>query len=141
MQQKCEKWKTTLDSHINHAFRKMKMRKSIRIDSKIDDLIKNPNKLKKAKQPNDNLIHKLELQISELLIKEGVSKANQFCKYCDQSSILPLHHLWKLTNKLWPKKASSLPIAKFNHRRRLVTSPNDIMQVLLKEFKDRLRQR
>ena len=81
------------------------------------------------------------IYISELLIKEGVSKAYQFRKYCDQSSTLPLQPLWKLKHKLWPKKAPSLPVAKYNHRERLVTTPQQIINVLLKEFKDRLRRR
>ena len=43
--------------------------------------------------------------------------------------------------KLWPKKAPSLPIAKKNHKGRLISSPKELQQTLQKEYKDRLRPR
>ena len=49
--------------------------------------------------------------------------------------------MWKLKNELWPKKASSLSVAKLNHRGRLITSPKELMQTLAKEYQDRLRTR
>jgi hypothetical protein len=49
--------------------------------------------------------------------------------------------MWKLKNKLWPKKASALPVAKKNRRGRLVSTPKELMKTLLNEYKDRLRAR
>ena len=96
LQIKCEKWKLALDTHINQAFRKMRVRKSKIKPSEADNLINKRNKLKKKKEPNNQRINELDLQISELLIKEGVDKANQFRKYCDQKSTLPMQKVWKL---------------------------------------------
>ena len=44
-------------------------------------------------------------------------------------------------NKLWPKNKSSLPVAKRNHKGRIVSSHKDIKKLLVREYKDRLRCR
>ena len=49
--------------------------------------------------------------------------------------------MWKMKKELWPKKASSLPIAKHNHMGRLISSPKELMKTLHKEYQDRLRPR
>ena len=43
--------------------------------------------------------------------------------------------------KLWPKQGSNVPTAKNNHKGEVVTGPNDIKNVLAKEYKDRLGSR
>ena len=96
VQSMCEKWKRTLDSHVNKAFRKMRVRKSNVQTSELDKLINKRNKLKKNKHPHPVILKELDSKISEFLIKEGVCKANQFQKLCDLKSTIPLHQLWKL---------------------------------------------
>ena len=49
--------------------------------------------------------------------------------------------MWKMKKKLWPKKKTSLPTAKKNHKGRLVTSPKELMMTLHKEYQDILRPR
>ena len=49
--------------------------------------------------------------------------------------------MWKLFNKLWPKNKSSVPAAKKNHRGKIVSSHKDIKNLLMREYKDRLRSR
>ena len=49
--------------------------------------------------------------------------------------------MWKLKQKLWPKKAPSLPVAKQSHGWRLVSAPGEIRKLLLKEYKISLRPR
>ena len=49
--------------------------------------------------------------------------------------------MWKLKQELRPKKAPSHPVAKLNHRGRLITSPKELMKTLGKEYRDRLRTR
>ena len=71
LQFKCEKWQTTLDAHIKHSFRKMRIRKSKVNDSRLDALITKRNKLKKSKNPHHSVLSELETQISELLLKEA----------------------------------------------------------------------
>ena len=72
-------------------------------------------------------------------MKEGLSKAHQFRKYCNRSSTFPVQEMWKYKNKVWPKKALAVPVAKRNHKGRLVSTPKELMQTLLKEYKERLR--
>ena len=49
--------------------------------------------------------------------------------------------LWKSLNKICPKFKSSLPTAKLNHQGKLVSSPQQLKQLLITEYKDRLRTR
>ena len=49
--------------------------------------------------------------------------------------------MWKFTNKLWPKKATALPVAKRKITGRLVSTPKELMNTILLEYKDRLRPR
>ena len=84
----------------------------------------------------------LEVQIAEILLKEEVNKANHFKKFCNASGSFPLQQMWKFKKKkLWPKKKSTLPVAKFNHKGRLISSPKELLHTLQKEYRDRLRKR
>ena len=49
--------------------------------------------------------------------------------------------MWNLKKKLWPENKPSLPVAKINHKGRLITSPKELLQTLQKEYGDRLRKR
>ena len=49
--------------------------------------------------------------------------------------------MWKIKKKLWPRRKPSLPVAKINHKGRLISSPKELLQTLHKEYKDRLRKR
>ena len=54
-------------------------------------------------------------------------------------SSFPVKEMWKFENKVWTKKSSVVPVTKRNHQGRLVSTPKELMQTLLKEYKDRLR--
>ena len=81
------------------------------------------------------------MQIAEILLKEEIQKASHFNKYCSSTESFPLQQMWKLKKKLWPKKTPLLPVAKMNHKGRLISSPKELLQTLQKEYKDRLRKR
>ena len=49
--------------------------------------------------------------------------------------------MWKVKKRLWPKKKSTLPVAKLNQTNKLVSSPRDIKDALFQEYKERLRPR
>ena len=49
--------------------------------------------------------------------------------------------MWKLKKKLWPKIRETIPTGKLNHQGRLVTGPQDIKNLLAKEYSERLRPR
>ena len=49
--------------------------------------------------------------------------------------------MWKIKKITWPKKISTLPVAKVNQVNRLVSSQRDIKLALYHEYKERLRRR
>ena len=137
---KCEKWKKCLDIHIKKAFQKVKVKSHKVKTSAANALIDKRNSLKNNSL-NAQARQAFDLQIEEVLLKEEIEKAKHFKKFCNATSTFPLHQMWKLKKKLWPKKQSTLPIAKKNHRGRLISSPKELIQTFQKEYKDRLRQR
>ena len=68
-------------------------------------------------------------------------KAYEFRKFCDKDNTLNLTEMWNMKKKLWPKKRNHLPMAKRNHQGKIVSAPNDLRKLLLKEYKERLRPR
>ena len=49
--------------------------------------------------------------------------------------------LWKIKRSFYPKHKTAFPTAKFNHKGRLVTDPEEIKDMTLIHFKNRLRDR
>ena len=49
--------------------------------------------------------------------------------------------MWKTLKRISPKSAISLPVAKRNHRGKIVSGPREIKKLLAREYKDRLRSR
>ena len=49
--------------------------------------------------------------------------------------------MWKLKKKHCPKKKCALPVAKLNHKGKMISSPSDLRNLLIKEYKERLRTR
>ena len=47
--------------------------------------------------------------------------------------------MWKMLKRTWPKGGPSLPVAKKNHKGKIVTGPKDIKNLLATEYKDRLQ--
>ena len=137
---KIERWKHSLDSYIKKSFRKIKVRKSQMKQSAAYALIDKRNIMKKYDQKSHE-IKALDAQIANILLKEEIDKAKHFVKYCNATGTFPLHKMRKLKKQLWPKKAPSLPVAKKNHKGRLISSPKELLQTLKKEYTDRLRPR
>ena len=49
--------------------------------------------------------------------------------------------MWKFKRKIWPKKASALPAAKYNHRGQLVSTGEEVKNAIKKAYTERLRRR
>ena len=81
---------------------------------------------------NENEAKLLDLQISKILAKEGVSKASLFKQFCDKNQATNVTAMWKLKRKLRPKKATALPVAKMSHGGRLISAPGELKKLLLK---------
>ena len=76
-----------------------------------------------------------------MLHNKAKNNAYKFRKFCDNSSSLTVQQMWKMKKRLWPKKKSTLPIAKVNKAKKLVSSPKEIKLALLQQYKERLRRR
>ena len=147
LQVQCEDWKQTLSAYCKKAFPVIRVRAKQLKPSAADHLIGERNKLKKLQEQDktntiyeDNIIQ-LEEQIAEILAKEQMNKINQFKKFSVTYGSVSISEMWKLKKKLWPKKRPSLPTGKYNHQGQLVTAPEDIKQLLKKEYGERLRTR
>ena len=143
---KCDKWRSIFESFCKKAFGKIRIKKEDIKPSKADNLINKRNKLKKQIEDNENddiknELKEVEEEIADILLKENVSKAQKFQKFCDKNSSLPMQQVWKLKRIVWPKKKPTLPMAKRNHKGRLMSAPNDIKRALAKEFSNRWRRR
>ena len=69
--------------------------------------------------------------------KENRAKiVENFKKYGEDPESINLQEMWKNMKKLWPKQGSTVPTAKRNHKGIVVTGPNDINNVLSKEYKE-----
>ena len=146
LQKQCSNWKRVLEAYIGKAFRKIKIKNEEKKLSEAGPMIDKRNKLKSLfeKSPNEETkssIEEVEKRISEILTKEGVAKSNMFKQFCNKSRTFPVQAMWKLKKKVWPKKPHSVPVAKYNHKGKLIGSPLDIMAALSKEYTDRLRSR
>ena len=63
-------------------------------------------------------------------------------KYTDSNSSACLSEMWKLKKSLFPKKPSTLPTAKINYQRKLVSEPNELIKLIGEEYgKTWLRKR
>ena len=64
-----------------------------------------------------------------------------FKQFSENPENVNLKEVWKVLKKIEPKHKSSLPIAKRNHKGKLVSSPYEIRKLLSKKYKQRLRSR
>ena len=115
--------------------------------SSADTLEKQRNIMKKNQDENltnhdeDLKIKYLEETISDILARQEIIKINQFKKFSASHGSICVSEMWKLKQKLWPKKTESIPTGKINHKGKMVTAPDDIKNLLEKEYKERLRPR
>lgn len=83
----------------------------------------------------------LDKDIAAILHDKAKCNAYKFRKFCDTASSFPVQLMWKTKKRIWPKKMSTLPIAKLNQFNKLVSSPREIKAALFQEYKERLRKR
>ena len=140
-----EKWRNVLKTYCSKAFKKIRIRKKRNIkplNSEISRLIDERNNLMNAKSDNVEQIDKLNENISEIEASENREKImKNFKSFSDNPDKINIQQMWKLNKKLWPKCGNALPVAKKNHKGKLVSNPKAIKKLLAREYKDRLRKR
>ena len=136
---KTDKWKQLLNEHCRKAFKKIRIRKQNMKPSKANQLINERSKLAKTK--TDEELKELDSKIADIISEEEREKVMKFQKFTNQNGSVNLPEMWKLKKKLWPKKASSIPTAKINHKGKLVPTSEEVKSALKKEYTERLRKR
>ena len=138
-----ENWQKVLKAHCHKAFRKVRIRKKKfqPANAAISKLIDNRNQLLNDGE-NDDIVNKIDVEIAEKEAEENrLIIVENFKPLADNPDQINLQQMWRLHAKLWPKTGNALPIAKKNHKGKIVSAPGDIKKVLAKEYKDRLRLR
>ena len=143
---KFSRWKSVLKTYCERAFRKIRVRPKKLLISGAEKLIDERNHLKKLVEtkPNSKIQEQIDIldkDIAIILHNKAKSNAYKFRKFCDKSSSFPLQLMWKMKKRMWPKKKSTLPVAKLNQVKKLVSSPREIKAALYQEYQERLRKR
>ena len=87
-------------------------------------------------------LEEITKKISQLEAEENRNKlVKHFKELGENPESVNMQQVWKTLKRLWPKAGSSLPVAKKNHKGKIVSAPKDIKSLLAREYKDRLRKR
>ena len=137
--EQADNWINLVESYCKKTFKLIGIRtKNIKVSS-ADKLISERNKLiKRGCKDTSNL----DAQIATIISKEGMKKATMFKKYTDTNMSGAVSQMWKLKKSLFPKKTSSLPVAKLNYQNQIISYPKDLTNLLGEEYgRIRLRKR
>ena len=132
---KFSRWRNVLDTYCKRAFRKIRVKSKKVKPSGAEELNNKRNKLIKLIETKRNIktqeeIDILDKEIANILHNKAKCNAYQFRKFCDRSSSFPVQLMWKIKKRTWPKKISTLPVAKINQSKKLVSSPREIKLAL-----------
>ena len=141
-----QNWQQMLRKFCNKSFKKIRIKKkSIKpLKEPLKMLINQRNVL--MKQPdsmeNKNKLEETTNEIYEIEAEENRNKiVKNFKTYSDDPENINMQEMWRILKRIFPKAGSSLPVAKKNHRGKIVSGAKDIKKLLAKEYKDRLRCR
>ena len=147
LEEQINDWRKVLNKHCKIAFKKIRINHKKRmkpIKPNIACLINQRNKLKKNIQDEETKmkIEDIEINISKLEAAENrESIIENFKKFSQNPEKNNLQEMWKVLNKIGPKFKSTVPTAKLNHKRKLISNPDEIKKLLAKEYRQRLRPR
>ena len=139
-----DNWKKLQNSHLNNAFRKVRLkgkRKIKPVSTDVSKLIDLRNNLLGNNGPESE-IENLNDAISNMEAETNRNNiVNQFKSIGSDQENVNLSQVWKLLNKLCPKLAPSLPTAKKDHSGKIISESEELKKLLSKEYKERLRTR
>ena len=133
-----EQWREVLKSHCQRAFKKIRINKKRYmkpLKPEISRLIDQRNNLKKNFETPEN---KKKLEELDEVISEKEAEENRdyivknFKKYSDNPEKVNLQEVWKLLKNISPKYENMVPIAKHNHKGKLISDPDEIKKLLAK---------
>ena len=103
MLNEAQKWIANVKSHCRRAFKKIRIRPNTIKPSGADRLITERNKL--VKQGRIKESRKLDVQIVDIIAKEGNRKAFIFKKYMNTDASACLSAMWKVKKTSFPKES------------------------------------
>ena len=143
--EQCEKWYKTLQSYCSKSYPIIRIKKNNSKTSYADKLIEKRSHLKKkideGKSSDRDELNRIEEQIAEIIEEEETNKAKLFKEYCNESSSINIVEMWKLKQKVWPKRQETLTTGKLNNQGQMVTEAEELKNLYAKEFIERLRSR
>ena len=138
-----ENWKNILKSKIQSSFKKIRIKGDPKkmLHPEMSILIDKRNKLMKDGRRTIE-IDKLETAISDIEAEINRNKIIKYFKsYSDNPESINLNQVWKTMKRLCPKNQTKIPIAKKNRRGKIISEPDKLKELLVKEYKFRLRAR
>ena len=139
-----QNWQQVLNKYCAQSFKKIRIRKRHvkAIKQPLKRLIDERNHLVKNEPENEAKLGEVTKKIFELEAEENRNQiVKDFKEYSDNPENINIQKIWKMLKRTWPKGGPSLPVAKKNHKGKIVTGPKDIKNLLATEYKDRLRSR
>ena len=139
-------WRKVLTDYFHKAFKKVRINnKAKKKTSVINNLMDKRKKLKMKHNPEE----KDEEEISDIEAKiakecEDVNRKKVIDTFSDiGENFGNLSHqgVWKAKKKHFPKLKPSLPVAKKNLKKQLITNPEELKDLYLDTFQYRLRHR
>ena len=126
----CERWSDTLKAYCKKSYPIIRIRNHNIKTSSADNLIDARNRLKKqiddGKSNDIDDLHRLEEKIAEIIGEEETNKAKLFKDYCNESNSINMAEMWKLKQRIWPKRQETLPAGKFNNQGQIVTDAEEL---------------
>ena len=140
------KWRQVLKTYCSKAYKKIRIRKKpIKpLKQPMASLINERNAISKEEETPEikRKIDELSKQIFEIEAEDNRNKImKNFKQFSDNPENINMQQMWKNLKRIWPKTGYSLPVAKKNHKGKIVTGPKDLKILLAREYKDRLRSR
>ena len=139
-------WRKVLDNFFHKAFKKIRVSSKIKCKkNEISDLMNRRNLLKKKVDKDDN--DEEEIYGIEEMIANKCQETNRrrivdnFQEVNGNNGNVAHQGIWKVKKKHFPKIKPSLPVAKKNLKGQLITNPEELKDLYLDTFKDRLRHR
>ena len=139
-----ENWQNVLKSYCAQSFRKIRIRKkNIKpLKQPLGRLIDERNHLTNQPDVPENKVKLEDLlkKIHEIEAEENRNKlVKNYKEFSENPENVNVQQMWKVLKRVWPKTASSLPVAKKNYKGKIISGPKDIKNLLAMEYKNRLR--
>ena len=135
-----EQWQQVLKTFCMKSFDKIRIGKknSKPLRQPMGKLIDERNALVNLVDEESKLkLEEITKKISQLEAEENRNKLVQnFKELGENPESVNMQQVWKTLKRLWPKAGSSLPVAKKNHKGKIVSAPKDIKSLLAREYKD-----